>query len=102
METELNPVDAARRAGLWVVGTFWGSHDGAKVLALATRDDCDPLPYGWACTCGIGQRFPAEEDAFRSAWYHVHPPRWRSLARRNPLLRRLVQPTGRLRHPRAT
>ncbi|MFF3127790.1 hypothetical protein ACFVRD_37100 [Streptomyces sp. NPDC057908] len=102
METELNPIDAARRAGLWVVGTFWGNHDNAKVLAIATRDDSDPFPYGWACTCGIGQRFPTEDGASRSAWRHVHPPRWRSRARRTPLLRRLVQPTARLQHPRAT
>ncbi|GAA2965084.1 hypothetical protein [Kitasatospora cinereorecta] len=96
---ELNPVDAARRAGRWVVGTFYGDHDDTKVVAVATRDDSAPLPYGWECSCGMGQRFPGEDGVWRSAWRHVHPPRWRAWARRLPILGRLVQPTARLQHP---
>ena len=96
---ELHPVDATRRSGLWVVGTFYGSHGNTEIVAISTRDDSSPLPYGWHCTCGIAQRFPCEDGVFRSAWRHVHPPRWRSWARQVPLLRRHVQPTARLQHP---
>jgi len=99
MATALDPVTAARRAGRWI-GTFHGGHDDTNVVATATRDDSAPLPYGWECTCGIGQRFPAEDGVWQSAWRHVHPPRWRAWARRVPLLRGLVQPTARLQHPR--
>ncbi|MFF3958836.1 hypothetical protein ACFYY1_37375 [Streptomyces sp. NPDC001890] len=95
-----NPVEAALRSGRWVIGTFHGNHDGTKVVVAATRDDSAPLPYGWECTCGIGQRFPGEGDVFNSAWRHVHPPRWRAWARRVPILSRLIQPTARLQHSR--
>ncbi|MBC7267491.1 hypothetical protein ACF09G_32255 [Streptomyces albogriseolus] len=81
------------------VGTFHGHHDGTRVAAIATRSDSARLPYSWECSCGIGQRFPTEDGIFHSAWRHTHPPRWRSSARRVPLLGRLVQPTSRLKHP---
>ncbi|MFE2684439.1 hypothetical protein [Streptomyces mirabilis] len=97
---ELNPVEAARRAGRWVVGTFHGDHDDTKVVAVGIRDDSAPFPYGWECSCGIGQRFPDEGGMWASAWRHVHPPRWRARARQVPFLGRLVQSTARLRHPR--
>ncbi|MBD0844222.1 hypothetical protein [Streptomyces sp. TRM68416] len=100
MTTNLDPTTAARRAGGWVIGTFHGGHDGTHVVAIATRDDSAPLPYGWECSCGIGQRFADEGGMRASAWRHVHPPRWRAWARRAPILRRLVQPTARLQHSR--
>ncbi|WP_331727112.1 hypothetical protein [Streptomyces sp. NBC_00280] len=91
MITEASPA-------VWV-GTFHGHHSGTKVVATATRTDSAPLPYGWDCSCGIGQRFPTEDGIFDSAWRHTHPPRWRSWARRVPFLGRLVQPTPPLKHP---
>jgi hypothetical protein len=82
---------------IWV-GTFHGHHDDTRVIVTATRDDNHPLPYGWSCSCGIAQRFPTEHGLFNSAWRHVHPPRWRSWARKPPMLRRIVQSTARLTH----
>jgi hypothetical protein len=100
MTTEApNPVEVALRSGRWVIATHHGNHDGTKVV-VATRDDSAPLPYAWECSCGIGQRLPAEGGIFGSAWRHVYPPRWRVWARRAPILRRLVQPTARVQHPR--
>jgi hypothetical protein len=81
------------------IATYHGHHDGTSVVATATHTASAPLPYGWECSCGIGQRFPSEYGVDRSAWRHTHPPRWRSWARRVPLLGRRVQPTPRLKHP---
>ncbi|MFI2764859.1 hypothetical protein ACH5A3_39520 [Streptomyces echinatus] len=100
MATELDPATAARRAGRWVIATHHGNHDDTEVVVIATRDDSAPLPYGWECSCGIGQRLPAEGGIFGSAWRHAHPPRWRVWACRAPLLGSLVQPTARVQHPR--
>ncbi|MDN3271448.1 hypothetical protein [Streptomyces sp. MA15] len=66
MATDLDPT-TARRAGHWVIGTFHGHHGGTNVLALAARNDSAPLPYGRECTCGIGQRLPAEDGVWDSA-----------------------------------
>ena len=84
-------------APIWV-GTFHGHHDDTRVTVTATRNDDDPLPYGWSCPCGIAQRFPTQHGVWDSAWRHVHPPRWRTWARKIPVLRRIVQSTARLRH----
>ncbi|MEV5598906.1 NUDIX hydrolase [Streptomyces sp. NPDC052496] len=102
----LQRLDAARQrhdaAGpaAWV-GTHHGHHGGTKAIAVVTRTNAAALPFGWECSCGIGQRHSTEGDAGRSAWRHTHPARWRTWARRTPLLQRLVQPTARLLHPRA-
>ncbi|WP_427251133.1 NUDIX domain-containing protein [Bacillus cereus] len=90
---------SAASPALWV-GTHHGRHGGTKVTAVVTRTDAAALPYGWACSCGIGQRHSTERGAGRSAWRHTHPARWRTWARRIPLLEPLVQPTARLLHPR--
>ncbi|MFH8410444.1 NUDIX domain-containing protein [Streptomyces sp. NPDC018019] len=86
-------------AALWV-GTYRGHHGGTPVVVTVTRSDTAALPYGWECSCGIAQRFPAEDGVGRSAWRHTHPAPWRSWAHRAPFLGRLVQPTARLRHHR--
>ncbi|MFE6743868.1 hypothetical protein [Streptomyces tubercidicus] len=71
---------------LWI-GTYHGSHDGEPATVTTTRDDEQPQPYGWECTCGASQRFPDPYGLDRAAWRHTHPTLWDRLRQRTARLR---------------